>query len=71
MGATRLASGIKEKAHTPDKGSQTVLITLMSVSLCLNARRGTRLLKKAKALSFYFYSCVVLLNYSRDTAIFA
>ena len=35
------------------------------------ARRGTRLLKKAKALSFYFYSCVVLLNYSRDTAIFA
>ena len=42
MGATRPASGIKEKAHTPNKGSQTVLITLMSVSLCLNARRGTR-----------------------------
>ena len=38
MGATRPASGIKEKAHTPNKGSQTVLITLMSVSLCLNAR---------------------------------
>ena len=42
MGATRPASGTKEKAHTPNKGSQTVLITLMSVSLCLNARRGTR-----------------------------
>ena len=42
MGATRPASGIKEKAHTPNKGSQTVLITLMSVSLILNARRGTR-----------------------------
>ena len=41
MGATRPA-GIKEKAHTPNKGSQTVLITLMSVSLFLNARRGTR-----------------------------
>ena len=42
MGATRPASGIKEKAHTPNKGSQTVLITLMSVSLFLSARRGTR-----------------------------
>ncbi len=41
MGATRPA-GIKAKAHTPNKGSQTVLITLMSVSLFLNARRGTR-----------------------------
>ena len=41
MGATRPA-GFKEKAHTPNKGSQTVLITLMSVSLILNARRGTR-----------------------------
>ena len=46
MGATRLASGIKEKAHPPDKGAQTGLITRMSVCLCLNARRGTRLLKK-------------------------
>ena len=46
MGATRPASGIKEKAHTPYKGSQTVLITLMSVSLFLNARRETRLLIK-------------------------
>ena len=35
MGATRPASGIKAKAHTPNKGSQTVLITFMSVSLCL------------------------------------
>ena len=35
MGATRLASGIKEKAHTLlNKGSQTARITLMSVSLC-------------------------------------
>ena len=42
MGATRPASGFKEKAHTPNKGSQTVLITLMSVSLILKARRGTR-----------------------------
>ena len=42
MGATRLASGIKAKAHTPNKGSQTVLITRLSVNLCLNARRGTR-----------------------------
>ena len=42
MGATRPASGITEKAHTPNKGSQTTLITLMSVSFCFNARRGTR-----------------------------
>ena len=35
MGATRLASGIKAKAHTPNKGSQTPLITRLSVSLCL------------------------------------
>ena len=27
MGATRPASGIKEKTHTPNKGSQTMLIT--------------------------------------------
>ena len=27
MGATRPASGIKEKTHTPNNGSQTVLIT--------------------------------------------
>ena len=33
MGATRLASGIK--AIELNKGSQTVLITFMSVSLCL------------------------------------
>ena len=38
MGATRPASGITEKAHTPNKGSQTTLITLMSVSFCFNAR---------------------------------
>ena len=35
MGATRLASGIKAKAHTPNKGSQTALITRLLVSLCL------------------------------------
>ena len=39
MGATRLASG---QIHTLNKGSQTALITRLSVSLCLNARRGTR-----------------------------
>ena len=41
MGATRLASG-KHNAYTLNKGSQTALITYLSVSLCLNARRGTR-----------------------------
>ena len=35
MGATRPASGIKAKAHTLNKGSQTVLITRLLVSLCL------------------------------------
>ena len=35
MGATRLASGIK--AIGLNKGSQTVLITLMSVSLALKS----------------------------------
>ena len=35
MGATRPASGIKAKAHTPNKGSQTALIIRLSVSLCL------------------------------------
>ena len=35
MGATRLASGIKAKAHTPNKGSQTALITRLFVGLCL------------------------------------
>ena len=48
MGATRLASGIKEKANTPNKGSQTALITRLFVSLCLNARRESKLLKKTK-----------------------
>ena len=33
--ATRPASGIKAKAHTPNKGSQTALITRLFVSLCL------------------------------------
>ena len=47
MGATRLASGIKAKAHTPNKDSQTVLNTLLPVNLCLDAR-GTRLLKNAQ-----------------------
>ena len=32
--ATRPA-GIKAKVHTPNKGSQTALITRLSVSLCL------------------------------------
>ena len=42
MGATRPASGIKAKAHTPtNKGSQTALITCLSVNLRFNARRGT------------------------------
>ena len=45
MGATRLASG-KCHVHTLNKGSQTVLITRLSVSLCRHFRRGTRLLKK-------------------------
>ena len=31
----RPASGIKAKAQTPNKGSQTLLITRLSVSLCL------------------------------------
>ena len=38
MGATRPASGIKAKAHILNKGSQTALITRLSVSLFLNAR---------------------------------
>ena len=43
MGATRPASGIKAKAYTPNKGSQTALITCLSVSLCLKIpERGTR-----------------------------
>ena len=46
MGATRLASGIKAKAHIPNKDSQTLLNTLLPVNLCLDAR-GTRLLKNA------------------------
>ena len=41
MGATRPASG-KCHVHTPNKGSQIALITCLSVSLCLNARRETR-----------------------------
>ena len=35
MGATRPASGIKTKVHTPNKGSQTALITRLSVNFCL------------------------------------
>ena len=42
MGATRPA-GIKANTHTLlNKDSQTALITCLSVSLCLNARRETR-----------------------------
>ena len=39
MGATRPASGIKAKVHTPNKDSQTTLITRLSVSLCLKIPR--------------------------------
>ena len=42
MGATRLASGIKAKAHIPNKDSQTVLNTLLLVNLCLDARETSR-----------------------------
>ena len=35
MGATRPASSIKTKIHTPNKGSQTALITRLSVNFCL------------------------------------
>ena len=42
MGATRPASGIKAKAHTLNKGSQTAPITRLSVGLCLKSRRETR-----------------------------
>ena len=31
MGATRPASGIKAKVHTPNKGSQAALITRLSM----------------------------------------
>ena len=34
MGATRPA-GIKAKIHTPNKGSQTALITRLTVNFCL------------------------------------
>ena len=40
MGATRLASGIKAKAHTPNKGSQTALIIRLFVSLALKSDAG-------------------------------
>ena len=35
MGATRLASGIKAKVHTPNKDSHAALITRLSVNFCL------------------------------------
>ena len=35
MGATRLASGIKAKVHTHNKGSHAALITRLSVNFCL------------------------------------
>ena len=50
MGATRPASGINERAYTLNKGS--ALITRQSVNLCLDARRGTRLLKKCPFSKF-------------------
>ena len=63
MGATRLASGIKEKANTPNKGSQTALIMPLFANLCLHARRETRLLKNAPMLgkeNCYKYFCISL-----------
>ena len=47
MGARRPASG-KNNVHTLKKGSQTAVITRLSVSLCFDSRRGTRLLKNAR-----------------------
>ena len=44
MGATRPALG-KCNVHTLNKGSQTALIALLSVSLCFDYR-GTRLSEK-------------------------
>ena len=41
MGATR-PEGIKAKAHTLNKDSQTAPITRLSVGLCLKSRRETR-----------------------------
>ena len=49
MGATRPASvfqqprlAVKSNVHALNKGSQTALITCLSVSLCLQSRRETR-----------------------------
>ena len=51
MGATRLASGIKAKAHTPNKGSQTALITRLFVSLCLKNPDAGRVALSLQQLS--------------------
>ena len=80
MGATRPASvfsaassRIKAKAHTPNKGSQTALNTL-SVNLCLNARRGTRLLKNAPILGKencykYFYISLKMSSFTSNNTL--
>ena len=49
MGATRLASGKLQCSYT-NKGSQTAVFALLSVSLSLMPRRETRLLKNAPML---------------------
>ena len=51
MGATRLASGIKAKAHTPNKGSQTALITRLFVNLCLKNPDAGRVALSLQQLS--------------------
>ncbi len=72
MGATRLASGFfqqprlaeKCNVHTLNKGSQTVLITRQSVSLCLNAPRDA-----SPPLELAFRACVHSLGYISKTDI--
>ena len=51
MGATRLASGIKAKANTPNKGSQTALITCLPVNLCLDMPDAERVALSLQQLS--------------------
>ena len=51
MGATRPASGIKVKAYTPNKGSQTALITRLSVNFCLKNPDAGRVALSLQQLS--------------------
>ena len=62
MGATRLASGIKAKAHTPNKGSQTALITRLFVSLCLKNPDAGRVALSLQQLSGAAANLQTLLN---------